>query len=295
MYREIRNTIVDWKSFLDDLHVSSIWFSKLISPEENDFADFKHGNEIYKSIFALSLMGVSQCYVLLLSILRNYENLKTNPERLIRLVEKFTMVYSVICKQPTNKVERIYSKYAQQLEKTLNDGDSKKIAGAINSVYALIEKELKAEKPNRETFLESFEDVFYSEKSRRLIKYILEKVDEHSVAHDYKREYKIDFNNVNIEHILPQTPDAEWGLSKKEIEDYVDKLGNLTLLSGKINGSVQNKIIIKKLPDLKKSEILITKVLVKQLTKLKGQWGEVQINKRHKELAKLAYERIWSF
>ena len=289
LYREIRNTIVDWKSFLDDLHESSIWFSKLVNPEQDDFTELKHGNEVYKSVFALSLMGVSQCYVLLLSVLRNHKNLKTSPERIFRLIEKFTMVYSVICKQPTNKVERIYSKYAQQLEKAVHDDDPKKLAAAVNSVFTLVERELKAEKPHRELFLESFDDIYYSEKSRKLIKYILEKIDEHNGT----REYKIDFNNVNIEHVLPQNPDSEWGLSKKEIEDYVDKLGNLTLLPEKINNSVKNKVINKKLPELKKSKLLITKKLVKQLAKLKGQWGEKQITNRHKELAKLAYEHIW--
>ncbi|KXK12592.1 MAG: hypothetical protein UZ14_CFX002002292 [Chloroflexi bacterium OLB14] len=88
LYREIRNTIVDWKAFLDELHESSIWFVKLMNPQESDFVGFKNKNEIYKSIFALSLMNVSQCYVLLLSILRNYNEIKTNPERLISLIEK---------------------------------------------------------------------------------------------------------------------------------------------------------------------------------------------------------------
>lgn len=83
LYREIRNTIKDtgWKSFLDDLHESSIWFSKLVNPEPDDFVELKHGNEIYKSVFALSLMGVSQCYVFLLSVLRNHKKIKRSPDR----------------------------------------------------------------------------------------------------------------------------------------------------------------------------------------------------------------------
>jgi uncharacterized protein with ParB-like and HNH nuclease domain len=291
LYREIRNKVKNWKTFLDDLHDSSIWFSKLINPEDDDFDFFKHGNEVYKSIFALSLMNVSQCYVLLLSILRNHARIKTNPERLIKTIEKFTMTYSVVCKQPGNKVERIYSKCAHELERILEEEDAKSISGKVNSLFALTEWELKAEKPNREFFIESFDDVYYSEKTRKLTKYILEKIDEHSRT----REYKIDFNNVNIEHILPQNPDSAWGFSKEEISGYVHKLGNLTLLLEKLNGAVQNKPLDKKLPELKKSTLFITKNLVKQLTKLKGGWGEQQIYKRHRELAKLSYDHIWSF
>lgn len=293
LYREIRNNIVDWKFLLDDLLESSVWFYELVDPEEETYVNFKHGHEIYKSIFALSLMGVSQCYVLLLSILRNYENLGTNPERLIRLIEKFTFVYSVVCKLPGNKVERIYSRYAQQLEKAIQEVQPKKLSGVINSIFSSIEKELKAEKPNRQFFIESFEDIAYkpTEKARRLIKYILERIDEHGGT----REYKIDFNNVNIEHILPQKPDKLWGLSTDEITEYVNKLGNLTLLSEKINGDVQNKIIEKKLPELKTSKLLVTKTLVKRLVRLKGKWGEKQIAERHKGLAEIAYDHIWSF
>jgi hypothetical protein len=107
-------------------------------------------------------------------------------------------------------------------------------------------------------------------------------------------EYLINFNTVNIEHLLPQTPDNEWKLSKKEIKDYVNKLGNLTLLSHIINSKAQNSIVSKKMPELKKSELAITKKLVTTLEELNNQWGEEQINARQKELAEIAYKHIWA-
>ena len=58
---------------MDDLWVLSDWYNKLIEGNESDFQTLKNGQKIFKSLFAIRLMGVSQCYVLFLSILRNYE------------------------------------------------------------------------------------------------------------------------------------------------------------------------------------------------------------------------------
>ena len=41
-------------------------------------------------------------------------------------------------------------------------------------------------------------------------------------------ETKIDFEKVNIEHLLPQNP-KKWKLTKSEIEEYVNLLGNLCI------------------------------------------------------------------
>ncbi|MFQ5586917.1 MAG: HNH endonuclease family protein [Thermodesulfobacteriota bacterium] len=88
-----------------------------------------------------------------------------------------------------------------------------------------------------------------SEQGRKLIKYTLDKIDNYFKQTD---EHLIDFDRVNIEHILPQNPSKEWGLSKEDIIDYVNKLGNLTLLSKILNSKIQNGPIDKKLPELRK-------------------------------------------
>jgi hypothetical protein len=238
-------------------------------------------------------MRVSQCYVLLLSILRNYKRFGFDPYHIFQLIEKFTFQYSVICKLPGNRVEKIYSKYALEIDEAAKNGPNEKATRKVQSIFSKLEKELKSEAPSEILFMEYFPELAYknSEESRRLIKYILGKINDFYKETD---EYLINYNTVNIEHLLPQNPDKEWNLSKKAIKDYVNKLGNLTLLSHIINSKVQNSIVPKKLPELKKSELAITRELVKILEDLNCQWGEEQINARQKELAEVAYKYIWA-
>lgn len=295
LYKEIKKKIAqsEWQSLLQDLWDNSHQFNHLLEGGEADFRELSHGYKIYESVFAIRLMKVSQCYVLLLSILRNYKRLGFDPYRIFQLIEKFTFQYSVVCKLPGNRVEKIYSKYALEIEAAAKNGPNEKVTRKLQSIFSRLEKELKSEAPSETLFMEYFPELSYksSEESRRLIKYILGKIND---FHRETDEYLINFNTVNIEHLLPQNPDQEWNLSKKDIKDYVNKLGNLTLLSHIINSKIQNSIAPKKLPELKKSELAITKKLVKLLDDLDGQWGEEPIIARQKELAEIAYKSIWA-
>lgn len=266
---------------------------------EDDWKEIKNGSKIFKSLQAIELMNVSQCYVLFLSILRNYDHLFTDPTRVFHTIEKFTFLYSAICKMPGNRLEKIYSSYARKLEETLTENqpfdqsNAKKIAAKVNSIFDNLINELKQEKPTKDFFIGSFNDFSYgrSEKNRKLIKYVLSEINYINST----GEHKIDFDRVNIEHLLPQKPSKKWGLTKKQIKNYVNKLGNLTLLSKRLNSTVSNKIIEDKIDELSKSEIAITKKLVDDLRSSNYKWGEDEINSRHLELAEISYDKIWNF
>jgi hypothetical protein len=190
---------------------------------------------------------------------------------------------------PTNRIEKIYSKFALKIQETIDNEPEKKILGRI---FAELEKELKAEAPSAQLFKERFGEVCYknSENSRRLIKYILSEIDSRLRATD---ENRIDFNTVNIEHVLPQNPHKDWRLTKNEVKGYVNKIGNLTLLSKRINSKVQNVPIEKKLPELEKSELPITRELVLRIKGSNSEWGEEQIIRRQEEFAETALTDIW--
>jgi len=122
------------------------------------------------------------------------------------------------------------------------------------------------------------------------VKYVLNKI---NIDLNPTNEHLVNFTTVNIEHLLPQKPHADWKLKKKDIKNYVNRLGNLTLLSSVINGSVQNFTIDKKLPELKQSQLAITKHVVAQIEASQCIWGESQIFARHTELATRAYTKVW--
>ena len=138
-------------------------------------------------------------------------------------------------------------------------------------------------------FLEKFMDIEY--KNYPLVIYMLSKIDK---AKGNTEETSINFTKVNIEHILPQDP-SEWDLTKQDIRDYVNKLGNLTLIAKKINGTMGNKRLNQKIKIFKESKLNINKDLLKRFKLLNYAWGEHEIEDRQKELAAYAYDRVWRF
>jgi Protein of unknown function (DUF1524) len=105
---------------------------------------------------------------------------------------------------------------------------------------------------------------------------------------------KLDFNRVNIEHILSQKPSKELKLTKKEIKPYVNKIGNLTLLSKVINSRVKNGPVSQKISEYETSKIDITEKLVQHLKDLQFKWDGKEINQRQNDLASLAFKHVWS-
>jgi len=296
LFKAIKNEKLGWDKFLEELWSASELYRILFQGNDDDWRsqEIKNAEEVYKSISAIQSMNVTQCYVLLLSILRNYKKLGTDPTRVFNLIEKFSFMYSAICKLPGNKLERMYSRYAQKVEEIVRKESEKVIPSKIQSLFSELEKEIKAEKPPFDYFLEQFQDVKYkgSEAGRLFIKYILNEINGWM---EETREYKIAFSNVNVEHILPQKPDKEWGLSIVEIKPYVNLLGNLTLVDKKINSRIGNKPIKDKLPELEKSKLPITKKVIEQIRTNKNKWDRDAILERQNQLAEIAFAKVWDF
>ena len=56
----------------------------------------------------------------------NYNSLGFDPYHLFQFIEKFTFQYSVVCKLPGNRVEKIYSKYALEIHEAARNRDQRK-------------------------------------------------------------------------------------------------------------------------------------------------------------------------
>ncbi len=78
-------------------------------------------------------------------------------------------------------------------------------------------------------------------------------------------ESNLDFDKATLEHIFPQTPTGgtNWSnkkvFSKKFIEDFTYRLGNMTLLTHKVNVTIKNgDFKTKKQPEYKKAKLKLT-------------------------------------
>ena len=294
LFREIKRETIDYSGLLDDLWLSSDIYNELLEGNERDWARFKDGRRMFGSTSALRIMNVSQCNVLFLAIMRNFDKIATNPARIFELIEKFSFKYHIVCKLPSNKVEKVYGGYAKSIEDTVKGVDEKHIPGRIQSAFSALENELKEISPHKDFFISEFKEISYknTEQSRKLIKYILSKIDN---SYRLTKEELIDFDNVNIEHLLPQKPEKDWGLTSKEIKQYVNKLGNLTIVDKTINSIAGNKKMQEKVDILTNSRLPINERLVEEIRANNYQWDEDVINKRQEQLAETAWETVWKF
>jgi len=92
---------------------------------------------------------------------------------------------------------------------------------------------------------------------------------------------EIGFDKVSLEHVFPLNAGAEWP-NRKNLEPYVWRIGNLTVLGTKLNNDAKSKAFAVKCKNYyARSEITITKELL-QYT----QWTEQEIGARGEKLVK---------
>lgn len=97
--------------------------------------------------------------------------------------------------------------------------------------------------------------------------------------------------NLHLEHILPQRPDfSEWPhFTQDQHANYLNRLGNLTLLGEKMNTAISNGPYAKKTPEFAKCNYWITREIPTQY----ADWSVANIESRGQRLLdELA--RIWS-
>ena len=96
-----------------------------------------------------------------------------------------------------------------------------------------------------------------------------------------------DNKKIHIEHIMPENI-KNWDINEDIHEEFLWRLGNLTLLGSEYNKNVSNKSFDEKKKIYDKSEILITRKLLDY-----DIWNENTIQKRQEQLAELAL-KAWS-
>jgi len=273
------------KKFLEDLYKKSEIYSKL------NFPSFKD-TEINRKLQDLIWIEVGPSYTLLMKIFPFYENgilNKDDIKSVLELIESFHIRWGV-CDKSTSVLDTIYNDICTNIS---NESHSK-----INSdkILKIIEGRLKKEiesNVNDDVFRNSFlSNDFNSSETRT--KYILYQLSKQTKEHN--------FNIINVwtEHIMPKDL-KKWEkyLSKKtnlnieEIEkrkkEYLNKIGNLTIILDKWNINMSNNPFDEKKNYYIKSNFNITKELCGY-----DFWTFEEIDKRSNKLAELAV-KIWDY
>lgn len=245
--------------FLEDLKESLEPYIQLINPTNE---------KIY--LQGLKAMGVTKCFPLLLRACK-YLN-EREFDKISQGIEALTFRHSILRKDP-KELERFYYDLSEEINES-------------SDVCALLEK-IGAHANFRDNVQFKNEFIVASPK-QSVSKMILDRiVRQNSESVDWSNK------DTHIEHIMPQTAKFNWldlyNTDPVEYKDYLNRLGNLTILQDKKNIKAKNKSFVDKKVFYNESRLKITKDLCQY-----EDWGYAQIDARQEKLFE-EVRVIWSF
>lgn len=239
----------------------------------------KNEKDIAESLAALRLFKLQQPIPATLSLVRAYKAgiIRNKTLRnVLSAIENFHFVFTAVTSsRSSGGISAMYSAFAQRL---FNCQNSQQAADEIRAFKQKLDSKL----PSMSEFSVNFSEIIYTNansKQKNLVRYILKKISKH-----YGFKYKSDFDDLTIEHILPQ----ELIKTKGVREQVVGCLGNLIFIESDINGKLDTKPFVEK-----------KKILVKEgyslplIVEQSASWGEQEILNRTNEMAEVAYTKIW--
>ena len=270
-----KNTAVDYLTYLQR---NSEIYSALQNYNDEFWKQEKEGqynkNKLKLSLQLLNLFKIVAPYSFLISAFH-----KLTPEDFIKLmyyIEVISVRYNIICRKLPGEQERIYCKTAQSIENS-----------SVRSLQKILDH-LKKIYPSDEDFIPAFQTkTFKPGGKNKKSRYILYRIERHLSK---ENNGKLDLASVSVEHILPEHPTENWINSfedSDQAEDYIGRIGNLTLLSPE-----KNKIINRSSFDTKKQTFETSNLHITKKCAEYDQWNEDSISKHQEWLGNIAAE-LW--
>lgn len=233
-------------------------------------------------------------------------------DHFVAQLESF-LFYYIFTKTPTKDLERSFSLWADELRSIAEITDPLKQKANLNAFIAdRFEKNMAGKSQELSDALKRFS--LYSMQQYRT-RYLLARITQHvdMAFSGIKSAGSLEpYTNLEIEHILPDTPTAElrekWAAENPNAvyDDYKNRLGNLTLLEKPINIVAGNDFYTAKQAEYRKSSNYLTRSLVEltnvgqntSITRINEKlqsfpaWNAVSIDMRHGLLMVLALD-VW--
>jgi uncharacterized protein with ParB-like and HNH nuclease domain len=231
----------NWSCFLKDLHEDSKIILQIINYSKDQWQQDlgkDNGSKAFNSINVLRNLKAKTWIVLVLSMTRNLPKIRKHGLSYAKNLEKiqlFTFFYFGIMGFAGNWYWMQMYKSAQKIYRADSKQEFLKVFEELYKNFALKSTVTKT------AFNEGFNQITF--KQYGLAKYILS-----NIELKLRGEASSGWDNdlVNIEHFLPQEP-REWKLKKTEIKQHINLLGNLVLISSKLNSSLGNSELSNKL------------------------------------------------
>lgn len=267
LFKAIKNSIqtqAESIQFLNELDNHVGIYSALGNPQSEFWT-----NEQSKLIEELNLLDVKQCFPLLMMAKRKWS--ETEFTRLLKDLIVISFRYSTIGGQNPNELERVYGKASAAIFKD-----------EVSTARELFTSYLKEVYLENDSFRNDFcNKTLNTQRYNGLVKYILSKLELEYGGN----EPELNSKHVSVEHILPENPTEEWALFFEgvELENYIYRIGNFTLLEAKKNRLADRKPFEEKKEIYQTSNYRITN----QTLEFEN-WSPKNVVTRQNELAKRA-------
>lgn len=257
---------------VERLNDAALFYSAIDSPSPeltSDKTELRH----YTNLKTMSAQRVRP--IMLAALLK-----KVKQKELCQILNSLEVLHfrrSAICQLDNKTLEISVQRIASELFRNGTSGARKAIA------------DIESLNPTDDVFKLNF--VHKSGMPSGVARYMLLKIENYLRTSTGQPE--LDSDDVTLEHILPQEPKEHWGLdpSKPEVRVLIGRIGNLTLLRGKVNGAASNLSFVEKknLYGGNQNSLLITADVISE-----SEWTSDEISQRQENLCSYAAE-IWKF
>ena len=269
LYKSIKSRVNSKQQAIDlsnELAVNSRRYAAFRSPDHEMWKEY--GPALKPQINALNILNMSQIRPLLLAVFERFE-----PDEVAKAVTLFVswgVRFLIVGGGGGGVLEQHYCERAR----AIRDGRAANTRDLRAAMKAVV--------PNDAQFQAEFERCTVSNK--QIARYYLRTLE--MVANEDARGQWVPNENqlvVNLEHVLPQSPSADWALASDLARALYRRLGNLTILGAEENVAAANAPFAAKKAIYARSTFVLARELVEVET-----WDEEAIGQRQRRLAQLA-------
>ncbi len=251
---------------------------------ESDLKD----RAINKILKRLNSMDMSVLYPFLMSFVIYAKDTNLSQSEIIKVIStlEIYLFRRLICGVPANALNKVFTTLHKEVVKRLSD--SNWLYSDV-FVYILQSKNGSGRFPVNEEFVQSFiTKNIYSMQAKNKV-YLFERLE------NGDSKETTGFENLSIEHIMPQTLSDKWKIDlgpdyKRVHMEWLNTIANLTLTG--YNSKYQNRTFKDK-KDIENG-FNDSSLRLNQLLKTFDIWTEIQMKKRQEEIVSLALD-LWTY
>jgi hypothetical protein len=277
LFRLMRKGIINPSTavaFARDLAKASKLYSAFSIPGHTYWDEYDQ--RTHDNLETLNLLDAQQALPILLAAAEKFT--ETEFSKLTDHLVVMAVRYNLIGEQRTG----VLANYYVEMPKKIRSGEinkAAKVAREIRPIY-----------PTDEDFKHAFSTKVLKDSGKA--RYLLMEIEKQVTSGT--RRIERDPKKVNLEHILPRNPSQDWNDTVKSIgqdllPDYINRLGNLALVSAIPNRGIGSKSFVKKKELLysKENDIVYTAIVASY-----DSWLKNDIEDRQRRLAEEA-TKVW--